>query len=498
MHPASSQALLALLTATCAVLPASRALAQDPGYERSYVIRADAAWRTPTDRISPAFVGVDQGRIEWISKTNRAEGGRGGLIPTKPPKVIEVKGTLAAGIVDAWCRLGPGDLLAEDRDLLAKGRDQPLRRVTDALPLQRQGEDSLFVAQVLAARNSGIAALYISSGTGRLRSGVGTAAGFSGFDLPVAKGIQALDCAVGIALGAQSTYAAQDLVDAFGEAKDWRESLDEHREKMEQYDKDMEEYRKKFDEYAKKKAESEGKETKEAKEKEPAKNGDKKEGGDKQAGEKKEEEKKEGEKKEGEKKDEEKKDEAPKRPERPKEPKPDAARDLILDAFDGELAVRVAADDAEDIRLLLAAQEEHGLDLVILGGYWADQVAGALADADVPVILAALPDHHARRYPDRSLAARYRALRAAGVTVALASGGGESEQSLLLARAGELVAAGEDPAEIWAALTAVPARILGLGGEYGTLAAGCSASMVLFEGTSPFDASTPFKAHKPR
>jgi imidazolonepropionase-like amidohydrolase len=478
MRLASSQALLALLIATCAVLPASRALAQDPGYTRSYVIRADAAWITPTDRISPAFVGVNQGRIEWIAKTNRAEGGRGGLIPTQPPKVIEVKGTLAAGVVDAWCRIGPGDLLAE-------GRDQPLRRVTDALPLQRQGEDLLFVAQVLAARDSGIAALYLSSGFGRLRSGVGTAAGFSGFDLPVAKGVQALDCAVGSALGAQSTYAAQDLVDAFGEAKDWRESLEEHREKMEQYAKDMEEYRKKFDEYATKKAESEGKETKETKEKEPAKNGEKT-AEEKKAGEKKEEEK------------EEKKDEAPKRPERPKEPKPNAARDLILDAFDGELAVRVAADDAEDIRLLLAAKEEHGFDLVILGGYWADQVAGALADADVPVILAALPDHHARRYPDRSLAARYRALRAAGVTVALASGGGEGEQALLLARAGELVATGEDPAEIWAALTSVPAQILGLAGEYGTLAADCSASMVLFEGTSPFDASTPFKAHKPR
>ncbi|MEK7862659.1 MAG: hypothetical protein AAB295_05275, partial [Chloroflexota bacterium] len=147
---------------------------------------------------------------------------------------------------------------------------------------------------------------------------------------------------------------------------------------------------------------------------------------------------------------------------------------------------------------LLRLRTEHGIDLVILGGYWADQIATELADADVPVVLTALPDHHAQRFPDRSLVARWRALRAAGVTVALASGGGESAQALLLANAGELVAAGEDPAEVWAALTVIPARILGLQEEFGTLGKDRSASMLLFEGNSPFDASAPFKAHKPR
>lgn len=428
---------------------ASQAAAQDPGTEQTYVIRADAAWLTPTERISPAFVGVDRGRIEWVARENRAEGRRG-LLARPAPRVIERKGTLAPGIVDAWSRMAPSDLALERRDVA-------LRRLKDALPLQRAGEDGGLVAQVLAARDAGIAATYFAAGSG-FRAGVGTAVGFSGFQLPFALGREALDCSV----AGGTSYAVQDLADAFGEAADWRESLDDHREKMEQYDKDLAEYRKKFDEYAKKKAEAGDK---------PAADGDK-------SGEKK--------------------DEAPKRPERPKAPKPSAERDLLFEAMDGKVAVRVAADDPADVRRLIALKEEHRLELVILGGWWADEVAHELAAAQVPVVLVALPDHHADRFPERSLLTRWRALRAAGVEVALASGGGAAEQSRLLDHAGALVAGGEDPAAVWAALTEVPARILGIEEQYGALRAGASASMINFEGSSPFDASAAFQAHKPR
>lgn len=443
-----------LIAAALCLTPPAAAAAQDPGYERSYIIRADAAWLSPTERMSPVFVGVAQGKIEWVAKTNRSEGQRGGLIPTAPPRVIEVQGTLAPGIVDAWCTLGSSDLLGENRE-------QPTRRVIDSLPIQRRNEDTLLAAQLLAARDSGIAALYLSSGWGRARSGVGTAAAISGLDLPVARGIQALDCAVGGQLGPSATYAAQELADAFGEAQEWRDSQDAYQEKLVQYEKDLAEYQKKLDEFAKK------------------------------VGEKKNGEKEEGEKAE-------KPEEPPKRPERPKEPRSNLARDLLLEAMDGALGVRVAADDPEDIRRLLEMKEKHNLDLTILGGWWADLVAEELAAADVPVILAALPDHHAARFPDRSLVARWQVLRAAGVRVALASGGGETEQALLLARAGALIAAGEDPDEVWAALTEVPADLLGLGAEYGRIGQGRSASLILFQGNSPFDASAPVRAHKPR
>lgn len=447
--------LAGFTAAACTALASAPLPAQDPGYERNYVIQADGAWISPTERIAPAFILVEKGRIQWVATTNRAEQARGGILAGKPPPVIQVAGTLAPGIVDAWCALGPGDLRGERREL-------PTRRVTECLPIQREGEDAELIAQVLAARESGIAAVYLASGSGSQRSGIGTAASFSGFDLPVAKGMQALDCAVGTAVSATSTYSATELLEAFDEANAWRESLDDHQEKLEQYDKDLAEYRKKLDEFVKKKEEAEAK-------------------GEQEAGGK-----------------EEKKPEPPKRPSRPKEPQPNAARDVLLEALDGKLAVRVQADDAEDIRKLLRLRTEHGVDLQILGGWWADQIAREIADAEVPVVLAALPDHHSERFPERSLVARWRALRAAGVTVALASGGGEGAQALLLAHAGELIAAGEDPAEVWAALTTIPAELLGLDKEFGRLGNDRSASMLLFGGSSPFDASAPFKAHKPR
>ncbi|MDA1260794.1 MAG: hypothetical protein O3A20_09255, partial [Planctomycetota bacterium] len=102
--------LVGFIAATfCAVAPASIS-AQDPGYGRSYVIQADGAWISPTEHISPAFIMVEKGRIQWVARTNRAEQPRGGVLQGKPPAVIQVAGTLAPGIVDAWCAIGPGDL----------------------------------------------------------------------------------------------------------------------------------------------------------------------------------------------------------------------------------------------------------------------------------------------------------------------------------------------------------------------------------------------------
>jgi imidazolonepropionase-like amidohydrolase len=113
------------------------------------------------------------------------------------------------------------------------------------------------------------------------------------------------------------------------------------------------------------------------------------------------------------------------------------------------------------------------------------------------VILQVMPDHHAEGANQRSLASRYSRLHEAGVQIALASGGAEGAELLLLARAGELVAEGVDQDAVWASLTTIPAELLGLA-DYGRLTSGKSATMVLFGGSSPFDASASFKAHKPR
>ena len=65
-------------------------------------------------------------------------------------------------------------------------------------------------------------------------------------------------------------------------------------------------------------------------------------------------------------------------------------------------------------------------------------------------------------------------------------------------RAGELIAAGADVDEVWAALTTIPARLLGLSKRAGRLVDGATASVILFEGSSPFDASATFRSHIPK
>jgi len=451
-----------LLAAVCGFVPLSGLQAQEDsaaetGYTRTYAIRADAAWLAPGRVISPAYVQISDGRIDWVS-TQDARRESGGLIGGgSKPRLLEVKGTLSAGIVDAWTTMGPTAFL-RDR------RNDPARKVVDDLPVQVANADSSLVRQVLGAREAGVAAAYLSGGRDGLRRGVGSAVEFSALDLPIATGRATLEFGVGRAAagGPSASYQAEELVGVFREAQDWRDSWDDYDEKLEKYQEDLEKFEEKFAKYL--------------------------------------EEKKEHEKKAAAQGDDEKKDDGPKmpkRPKRPKEPESKLSRDLVLEALDGARQVRVEANQLSDLHRLLALQAEFDLDMVILGAYDADRIAEELAKAEIAVILPVMPDHHAEGANQRSLASRYSRLHEAGVQIALASGGAEGAELLLLARAGELVAEGVDQDAVWASLTTIPAELLGLA-DYGRLTSGKSATMVLFGGSSPFDASASFKAHKPR
>ena len=124
-------------------------------------------------------------------------------------------------------------------------------------------------------------------------------------------------------------------------------------------------------------------------------------------------------------------------------------------------------------------------------------LADELRIAQIPVILAATPNHHTSNSSQRDFYSRYQRLINGGVAVAIASGGSDGHQMMLLARGGDLIAQGADAANVWASLTSVPAEILGLT-DYGSISRGSSATLLLFEGNSPFDASATFKVHKPK
>lgn len=158
--------------------------------------------------------------------------------------------------------------------------------------------------------------------------------------------------------------------------------------------------------------------------------------------------------------------------------------EALVPVAKGEAPLVVIASRAADLVALVALKDRfEALDLVILGGDEAWMVADRLAAAEVPVILdptANLPGSFESLGSTLENAAR---LEAAGVTIAISSGGSPGHNSRLAAQAaGIAVAHGLSWDAAFAAITLNPARIFGLGDELGSLEAGKRADVVIWDG----------------
>jgi N-acyl-D-aspartate/D-glutamate deacylase len=145
--------------------------------------------------------------------------------------------------------------------------------------------------------------------------------------------------------------------------------------------------------------------------------------------------------------------------------------------------IAFSVDRATDIRQALAFAQKQGARPVIVGGAQAWQVAGPLAQAKVPVILdplVDLPDSFDQIGATLDNAAR---LHKAGVRIAFTNlNDGTHNARKVRQAAGVAVAHGLPFDAALAALTANPAEIFGLGGEYGRIAPGYVADLVLWSG----------------
>jgi hypothetical protein len=145
--------------------------------------------------------------------------------------------------------------------------------------------------------------------------------------------------------------------------------------------------------------------------------------------------------------------------------------------------IAFSVDRATDIRQALAFAQKQGARPVIVGGAQAWQVAGLLAQAKVPVILdplVDLPDSFDQIGATLANAAR---LHQAGVRIAFTNlNDGTHNARKVRQSAGVAVANGLPWEAALAALTANPAEIFGLGGEYGRIAPGYVADLVLWSG----------------
>ncbi len=158
---------------------------------------------------------------------------------------------------------------------------------------------------------------------------------------------------------------------------------------------------------------------------------------------------------------------------------PEAA--ILADARAGKLTVRIAASRATDLETALALAKEFGLSILLEDGQEAWKLAGVLATNKIPLVLRPVfgvgaPDGR----PDALLL-----LRAAGVDVALAAPTSAPES--LLEAAIFAVRHGASREDALRAVTAVPARLLGVADRVGSIQEGRDADLVVYSG-DPLDA----------
>jgi hypothetical protein len=167
-----------------------------------------------------------------------------------------------------------------------------------------------------------------------------------------------------------------------------------------------------------------------------------------------------------------------------------AGRAALAKFLDGRGRVMVDIDRAADIVQLLRWSRRHGVRVAIEGGAEAWKVAPALAEANVPVFvdpLANLPGSFDSIGASLENAAR---LHAAGVAIGFTQSGDAAHNARKIRQlAGNAVANGLPWDAALAALTRVPAHVLGVSGELGSIAPGQRADLVLWGG-DPLEVST--------
>lgn len=158
----------------------------------------------------------------------------------------------------------------------------------------------------------------------------------------------------------------------------------------------------------------------------------------------------------------------------------------------GETRLLVHVEKAADIIQVLALRSDYPkLKLVLVGAAEGWRVAYRIAAADVPVIASALTDLPERFETTAATQSNIGRMTRAGVIVGIGMIDDDDGHQLryALQYAGNLVALQRVPGatglrwgEAFAAISGVPAKIMGLGGTLGTLTPGARADVVIWDG----------------
>lgn len=147
----------------------------------------------------------------------------------------------------------------------------------------------------------------------------------------------------------------------------------------------------------------------------------------------------------------------------------------------GEIPLFMRADRAADIRQVIGFKDRHpSINVVLVHGVEAWRVAKELANANIPVIID--PEYNLPGGFDQMGATLTNAARLHKAGVAVAIGMDTHNIRLAAQHAGNAVANGLPHEAGLASLTSVPAKILGLEKELGSLRKGARADVVIWSG----------------
>jgi len=157
--------------------------------------------------------------------------------------------------------------------------------------------------------------------------------------------------------------------------------------------------------------------------------------------------------------------------------------EALIPVANGSMPLIVTVHRASDIQQVLRLAREEGIKLILDGAEEGWLVAGEIAAAGVPVLLnpiSNLPADFEMRAARMENAA---ALNAAGVVIAIKGNEGSTHRAREARyNAGNAVSHGLPYGAAIAALTVNPAKIFGMAGQFGQIAPGAAADVVVWSG----------------
>ncbi|MGA1709021.1 MAG: amidohydrolase family protein [Phycisphaerales bacterium] len=155
----------------------------------------------------------------------------------------------------------------------------------------------------------------------------------------------------------------------------------------------------------------------------------------------------------------------------------------VTETLEGAKPIFVTCGSTSQVEAAIAFAARRGLRLVIVGGPGTLEVADLLAERDIPVVVDGvhrLPtNRHDRPFEPFELAGK---LHAKGVRVAIAAAEEPAHERNLPHQAATAAAHGLPAPAALAAITRVPAEIVGIADRYGSLEPGRSATLLVLDG----------------